>query len=72
MADVFPRRAVASVVGLAGLFGAISGALVDGFVGIMLDRTGSYVPVFAMFSFAYVLAWLILKVGIPKIQPIDL
>jgi ACS family hexuronate transporter-like MFS transporter len=72
MADVFPRRAVASVVGLAGLFGAISGALVDGFVGIMLDTTGSYVPVFALFSFAYVLAWVVLKVGIPKIRPIDL
>ncbi|HEU4632319.1 MAG TPA: MFS transporter [Gemmatimonadaceae bacterium] len=72
MADVFPRRAVASVVGLAGLAGAVSGALVDGFVGIMLDRTGSYVPVFALFSCAYVLAWLVLRVGIPKIRPIEL
>jgi ACS family hexuronate transporter-like MFS transporter len=72
MADVFPSRAVGSVVGLAGLFGAISGALVDGFVGVMLETTGSYMPVFALFSGAYLLAWLILRIGIPKIRPIEL
>lgn len=72
MADVFPRRAVGSVVGLAGLFGAISGALVDGFVGVMLETTGSYLPVFALFSGAYVLAWVILRIGIPTIRPIEL
>lgn len=72
MADVFPRRAVGSVVGLAGLFGAISGAVVDGFVGVVLDATGSYVPILALFSGAYVLAWVILKIGIPNIRPIEL
>jgi MFS transporter, ACS family, hexuronate transporter len=72
MADVFPRRTVGSVVGLAGLFGALSGALADGFVGVMLETTGSYVPVFALFSGAYLLAWVILRVGIPTIRPIEL
>lgn len=71
VSDVFPRRAVGSVVGLAGTAGAISGAIIAEVVGFMLEATGSYVPVFAMFSFAYVVAWLILKVGIPRIRPIE-
>jgi ACS family hexuronate transporter-like MFS transporter len=72
MSDVFPRRIVGSVVGLAGFFGAISGALVAEFVGFILTTTGSYTLIFGMFSFAYILAWLILKVGIPEIKPIEL
>lgn len=72
MSDVFPRRAVGSVVGMAGFFGAIGGALIAGLVGIILETTGSYVPIFAMFSFAYILAWLVLKAGIPRIQAIDM
>lgn len=69
--DVFPSRAVGSVVGLAGLVGAISGALVDGFVAVMLETTGSYMPVFALFSGAYLLAWVILRIGIPRIQRVE-
>jgi ACS family hexuronate transporter-like MFS transporter len=72
MSDVFPRRIVGSVVGLSGMAGAISGALISEFVGFILTSTGSYTIVFGMFSFAYVLAWLILKVGIPVIRPMEL
>jgi ACS family hexuronate transporter-like MFS transporter len=72
MSDVFPRRIVGSVVGLAGFFGAISGAVVAEFVGFILTTTGSYTLIFAMFSFAYVVAWIILKIGIPVIRPIEL
>lgn len=72
MSDVFPQRAVGSVVGLAGMSGAIGGALIATIVGLILEATGSYIPIFAMFSFAYLTAWLVLKVGIPKIQPIQL
>ncbi len=72
MSDVFPQRAVGSVVGLAGMGGAVSGALASTIVGLILEATGSYIPIFAMFSFAYIVAWLVLKIGIPKIQPITL
>ncbi len=58
MADVFPQRAVGSVVGLAGMSGSIGGALVAGVVGFILETTGSYIPIFALFSFAYLAAWL--------------
>jgi hypothetical protein len=32
----------------------------------------SDLPVFALFSGAYLLAWVILRIGIPKIRPIEL
>jgi ACS family hexuronate transporter-like MFS transporter len=72
VSDVFPRRIVGSVVGLAGMAGAISGAVIAEFVGFILTATGSYTIIFGMFSFAYVLAWIILQVGIPVIKPIQL
>jgi ACS family hexuronate transporter-like MFS transporter len=72
VSDVFPRRIVGSVVGLAGMAGAISGAVIAEFVGFILTTTGSYTIIFGMFSFAYVLAWIILRVGIPVIRPIQL
>lgn len=72
VSDVFPRRVVGSVVGIAGMAGAISGALISEFVGLILTMTGSYAIVFAMFSVAYLLAWLVLKIGIPVIRPIEL
>ena len=72
VSDVFPRRVVGSVVGIAGMAGAISGALISEFVGFLLTTTGSYAIVFAMFSVAYLLAWVVLKVGIPVIRPIEL
>jgi MFS transporter, ACS family, hexuronate transporter len=72
MSDIYPRRIVGSVVGLSGFFGAVSGALIAEFVGFILTKTGSYTLLFSMFSFAYIVAWIILKVGIPVIKPIEL
>ena len=73
ISDVFPQRAVGSVVGLAGFSGAVSGAIIAKIVGFLLDRTGNnYAPVFAMFSVAYFIGWVILRVGIPRIEPVDL
>lgn len=72
MSDSFPQQAVGSVVGLAGMAGAISGAITASVVGFVLEVTGSYIPIFTAFSFAYLLAWFILKVGIPRIHTIKL
>lgn len=52
--------------------GAIGGAIISTIVGLVLESTGSYIPIFAMFSVAYVSAWLVLKIGIRKIEPIAL
>ncbi len=68
MSDVAPKNAVASVTGLAGMSGAVGGMLVAVFVGWILETTGSYILIFYIFSSMYLVAWMILKIGIPRIQ----
>jgi ACS family hexuronate transporter-like MFS transporter len=65
--DMFPRRAVASVVGIGGLGGAVGGMLIATFTGFLLQTTGSYVPVFIMAGFAYLLALLVVHLLAPRL-----
>src|SRR5688572_13660691 len=46
--DMFPRRAVGSVVGFGGMAGAVGGMMISIVVGEILQRTGSYMPIFLM------------------------
>jgi ACS family hexuronate transporter-like MFS transporter len=70
VSDIYPRGAVASMVGLSGFGGAIGGALAASFVGFVLDLTGSYMLIFGIAGTAYLLAWGILKLMIRRIEPI--
>ena len=72
VSDVFPKRAVGSVIGIAGMAGAIGGVVMAEVTGFLLETTGSYLLIFSVFSFMYLIAWTTLKIGIPKIQPIEL
>ena len=54
--DMFPRGAVASVVGFGTLLGTISGMFISKMVGYILQTTGSYVPVFVLAGTAYLIA----------------
>ncbi len=67
--DMFPRRAVASVVGISGFGGAVGGMLVSTFTGLVLQFTGSYVPVFVMAGSAYLLALLAVHLLAPTLEP---
>ena len=69
VSDMFPPRAVASVVGIGGFGGAVSGMLIATFTGFLLQYTGSYVPVFVMAGSAYLLALLVIQLLIPKLEP---
>jgi len=71
VSDMFPRRAVASVVGIGGFGGAVAGMLIATFTGFLLQFTGSYVPLFLMASSAYLLALLVIHLLVPKLQPAD-
>jgi ACS family hexuronate transporter-like MFS transporter len=56
--DLFPRRAVASVVGLGGLAGAAGGMLVAPLVGYWLDWShGAYGPLFVIAGSIYLVAF---------------
>ena len=56
-ADLFPRRAVGSVVGLGGLGGAVGGLLVAPAIGHWLDWShDAYGPVFVIAGLMYLIA----------------
>jgi MFS transporter, ACS family, hexuronate transporter len=70
--DMFPRRAVASVVGIGGFGGAIGGMLIATLTGILLQYTGRYLPVFIVAASAYLLALLVIQMVAPRLEPVNL
>ncbi|HEY2592245.1 MAG TPA: MFS transporter [Steroidobacteraceae bacterium] len=67
--DLFPTRAVGSVVGLAGFAGAVSGIVFSTLVGWWLQRTGSYVPMLIMAGSAYWIALAVVHWLVPRLAP---
>jgi ACS family hexuronate transporter-like MFS transporter len=67
--DLFPSRAVASVVGIGGMAGAIGGMLIAEIVGHVLQWTGSYVVPFFMAASAYLVALLFIQLLSPALVP---
>lgn len=67
--DMFPKQAVGSVVGIGGMFGAIGGMIMSPLVGWILDRTGSYVPIFIIAGSAYLVALALIHLLAPKLEP---
>jgi ACS family hexuronate transporter-like MFS transporter len=55
-ADLFPRWAIGSVVGLGGFAGALGGMLMAKYAGWVLEQLGSYTPIFMIAGSAYMVA----------------
>ncbi len=70
--DLFPQRAVGSVVGLGGFAGAVGGMAISTFTGFLLQTTGSYIPVFIMAGSAYLLALAVVHGITPRLEPASL
>src|SRR6266550_4586191 len=70
--DMFPRRAVGSVVGIGGMAGAFNGATMAVIVGYILEVTHSNyrIPFFIAGS-SYLVALLIMHLLVPKIEPVN-
>ena len=69
--DMFPRKAVGSVVGLGGMAGAVGGMLIAKLTGYILDATGSYMPVFFIAAFTYLVGLLIIHLLVPRLEPVE-
>ena len=67
--DMFPARAVGSVVGIGGMAGAIGGLFIATVVGHVLQWTGSYRVPFLIAGSAYLLALVAIHVLVPKMEP---
>jgi len=68
--DMFPSRAVGSVVGIGGMAGAVGGMLFSATTGYVLLWTHSnYVPVFIVCGSVYLIALLIIHLLAPRLEP---
>ena len=68
--DMFPRRAVASVVGIGGFAGAMGGFAFQRATGYVLEATGSnYSIIFTVCGLAYVAALGVIHLLVPRLEP---
>lgn len=79
VSDMFPKYAVASVIGMGGLAGALGGMYFPIYCGKMLDRftaagnvTAGYAILFAICAFAYLVAFAIHHLLVPSLEPVKL
>jgi MFS transporter, ACS family, hexuronate transporter len=69
-ADMFPRKAVGSVVGIGSCAGSIGGTLLPLYAGKVLDANPSYyLPMFIIAGVAYLVAWVVIHLLAPKLEP---
>ena len=70
--DMFPRKAVGSVVGIGGFAGAMGGFFMNLGAGWLKQNQGSYVTMFTIAAFAYLFALLIMHILVPRLEPAEL
>ncbi|AMR33615.1 hypothetical protein A0256_20375 [Mucilaginibacter sp. PAMC 26640] len=77
--DIFPKRAVSSVVGIGSMAGAVGGIAFPFFIGWILDSakaagdvTSGYNILFIICACAYVVAWLLMHLISPKMKVVEL
>lgn len=75
VSDMFPKKAVASVIGIGGMAGATGGMLFPVFSGRLLDNftaagnvTAGYTVLFTICAFAYVITFLLHHLLAPKFE----
>src|SRR5262249_47552309 len=66
--DMFPRQAVGSVIGFAGMAGAVGGMLIAKITGSVLQATGSYFPLFIISRTTYLVTLGIVHALAPRLQ----
>lgn len=79
VSDMFPKRAVASVVGVGGMAGSVGGIIFPLYAGKLLDRfsaagnvTAGYAVLFSICGFAYLVAFAVNHLLAPRFEPFAL
>lgn len=70
VSDLFPKQAVASVVGLGGMFGSLFAALFAEVAGYVLQHTGRYQGLFLFCGSAFLLSVLLFHLLSPRLRPV--
>ena len=76
--DMFPKSAVATIVGIGGMAGGIGSFFINKGSGMLFDysliewgsKTPGYTIVFAFCAVAYLIGWIVMKTLVPKYKPI--
>jgi ACS family hexuronate transporter-like MFS transporter len=68
--DLFPKRAVGSVVGLGGMMGGVSGMIFQSSAGRIVDKFHTYLPLFIAAGSAYLLATLVIQILSPRLEQV--
>lgn len=77
VSDMFPKKAIGSIIGIGGMAGGIGGVIVSKVGGALFDhykalghiQTG-YTIMFTYCAIAYIIAWTVMKALVPKFTPI--
>jgi MFS transporter, ACS family, hexuronate transporter len=76
--DMFPKRVLSSVVGIAGMAGSVGGFLFPLLIGIILDHfkyigllSGGYNIIFGICAGAYLLAWTVMQLLSPRMTEVS-
>lgn len=79
VSDMFPKKAISSVVGIGGMAGSLGGVLFPYFIGIILDKykaldnlNGGYNIIFTICGVAYLLAWGMMHLLAPKMEKVKI
>ena len=80
VSDMFPKRAVATLIGIGGMAGAVGGMIFQVYVGSLLDKfakagggaSSGYAVLFVICACAYLVAFAISHVLAPTFEPIAL
>jgi ACS family hexuronate transporter-like MFS transporter len=70
LSDMYPKRAVSSMVGIAGFGGSVGGMIVAAATGFILEATGSYMPIFLWAGLSYLVILGLIQIMIPRIAPL--
>ena len=76
VSDMFPKNAVGSVTGIGGLAGGIGGVSIQLLAGRLTDHyilnpQKAYAIMFAVCGFAYLTAWIIIRLLVPTMKRIE-
>jgi len=79
VSDMFPKKAIASVTGIGGMAGAAGGILIAWAAGLLLKHFATlqkielgYGILFVVCGIAYILAWFVMHLLVPKMKKVEL
>jgi len=79
VSDMFPKSAVGAVTGIGAAAGGLGGVLVQVMAGRLEDHfralnnvPTAYAIMFGVCAFAYLIAWVIMKILVPEYKPVEI